>query len=242
MVSRTVIVTGGFGGIGRAVARTFAREGANIVLVDLRVDDGAFERELVTLGCGGVAALSADIGEEATAGAAVGLAVDTFGSLDVVVNVAGAMLFKPLADFTAADWELLLKVNLVGAALLVGQAFRVMKPGSSVVNVASVHALRTTPRVAPYAAAKAALVSLTRSAAIEGKALGIRVNAVLPGAIDTPMLRDSPTIRSGEEVLSPDDVGQPEDIAALVAFLASDAARFISGAEMIADGGRMGRL
>jgi NAD(P)-dependent dehydrogenase (short-subunit alcohol dehydrogenase family) len=117
-----------------------------------------------------------------------------------------------------------------------------MKPGGCVINIASVHARRTSPLVAPYAAAKAALVSFTRSAAIEGKPLGVRVNAILPGAIDTAMLRDSPNIRSGAEVVDPADLGQPEDIAALAVFLASDAARFITGEDIVADGGRMGRL
>ncbi|RZM36196.1 MAG: SDR family oxidoreductase, partial [Sphingomonas sp.] len=123
-----------------------------------------------------------------------------------------------------------------------GHALRRMKPGGCVVNIASVHAQRTSPLVAPYAAAKAALVSLTRSAAIEGKPLGIRVNAVLPGAIDTPMLHASPNIRSGAEVVDPADLGQPDDIAAVALFLASSGARFVTGEGIVADGGRMGRL
>jgi NAD(P)-dependent dehydrogenase (short-subunit alcohol dehydrogenase family) len=86
------------------------------------------------------------------------------------------------------------------------------------------------------------MVSLTRSAAIEGAAIGIRVNAISPGAIDTPLLHASPTIRSGAEKIDPADLGQPEDIAALARFLASDTARFITGEDIVADGGRMGRL
>jgi NAD(P)-dependent dehydrogenase (short-subunit alcohol dehydrogenase family) len=158
------------------------------------------------------------------------------------VNVAGAMIYRPVADCTADDWRRLLDVNFVGAALYTGHALSRMRPGGCVVNVASVHARRTTALVAPYAAAKAALVSLTRSAAIEGRALGIRVNAVLPGAIDTAMLRDSPAIRSGAELLDERDVGHPADVAAVVAFLASDAAGFITGEDVVADAGRMGRL
>src|SRR3954468_11082817 len=105
-----------------------------------------------------------------------------------------------------------------------------MKPGSSIVNVSSIHALETEPRVASYAAAKAALLSLTRSAALEGKPKGIRVNVVLPGAIDTPMLWNNPKVRSGIETVHPADVGKPEDIAAIIAYLASDDAKFVQGA------------
>jgi NAD(P)-dependent dehydrogenase (short-subunit alcohol dehydrogenase family) len=100
----------------------------------------------------------------------------------------------------------------------------------------------TSPLVAPYAAAKAALLSLTRSASIEGKAKGIRVNAVLPGAIDTPMLWENPNVKSGAEKIDKKDVGRPEDIAAAIAFLASDEAAFIDGTGMRVDGGRLDRL
>ncbi len=115
-------------------------------------------------------------------------------------------------------------------------------PGAAIVNVASIHAVETTPLVAAYAAAKAALCSLTRSAAIEGKPKGIRVNAVLPGAIETPMLRENPNVKSGVETIDEADVGQPADIAAAIAYLASDDARFVTGAELRVDGGRLARL
>ncbi|QJU60125.1 SDR family oxidoreductase [Sphingomonas sp. AP4-R1] len=242
MVSRSVIVTGGLGGIGMAVARAFAAEGASLLLIDARADDGSAADGLRSAGAADVLCAAIDITDEAALLGAVEEAVARFGGLDVVVNVAGAMIYKPVADLDAADWRRLLDVNLIGAALLTGQALRRMRPGGCVINVASVHARRTSPLVAPYAAAKAALVSLTRSAAIEGKPLGIRVNAILPGAIDTPMLRDSPNIRSGAEVVDPADLGQPEDIAALAIFLASEGARFITGEDIVADGGRMGRL
>ena len=106
-----------------------------------------------------------------------------------------------------------------------------------VVNVASIHAIQTSPLDAPYAAAKAALLSLTRSAAIEGANKQIRVNAVLPGAIDTPMLWDNPNVRSGAERIDPRDVGKPEHVAAAIAFLASDEASFTSGMAYALDGG-----
>ncbi len=242
MVARGVIVTGGLGGIGMAVARAFAAEGASLLLIDVCADDGDAAAALLALGAGAVLSVAADIADDVAIAAAVDFAIDRFGTLDVIVNVAGAMIYTPIVDLTAADWRRLLDVNLVGAALLTGHALRRMKPGGCVVNIASVHAQRTSPLVAPYAAAKAALVSLTRSAAIEGKPLGIRVNAVLPGAIDTPMLHASPNIRSGAEVVDPADLGQPDDIAAVALFLASPGARFVTGEGIVADGGRMGRL
>lgn len=243
MVTRRVIVTGGLGDIGMACAHAFAREHASILLVDSRDDEGGTAAaSLSEAGATDARTLQADIGDDAAVAHAVDVACRAFGGIDVIVNVAGMMIYKPIADLVAADWHRLLNVNLVGAALFTSHAFRIMRPGGCVVNVASVHARRTAPLVAPYAAAKAALVSFTRSAAIEGKPLGIRVNAVLPGAIDTAMLRDSPNIRSGAEVIDPADLGQPEDIAGVVSFLASDAAHFITGEDIVADGGRMGRL
>ncbi len=242
MVSRGVIVTGGLGGIGFAVARAFAGEGAGVLLVDTRADAGEACATLMQDGARAALSVAADITDESAVADAVERAITACGSLDVIVNVAGAMLYKPIAELNAADWRRLLDVNFVGAALFTGHALRRMRPGGCVVNVASVHARRTTALVAPYAAAKAALVSLTRSAAIEGGPLGIRVNAILPGAIDTPMLRESPAIKAGIEILDPADVGQPEDVAEIARFLASDAARFITGEDVVADAGRMGRL
>jgi NAD(P)-dependent dehydrogenase (short-subunit alcohol dehydrogenase family) len=117
-----------------------------------------------------------------------------------------------------------------------------MRPGGAIVNVSSIHAEETTPLVSSYAAAKAALLSLTRSTAIEGKAKGIRANAILPGAVDTPMLWANPNLKSGIETVSLADVGQPRDVAAAVAFLASDDAAFVQGAALRVDGGRLDRL
>ncbi|MES3025767.1 MAG: SDR family NAD(P)-dependent oxidoreductase [Pseudomonadota bacterium] len=242
MMARAVIITGALGGIGRATAHAFAAEGASLLLLDAAPSDGSAEAALLRAGAGRVEFFRIDIADEDQLASAVELAMQRFGRLDVIVNVAGMMTYKPIAELRAGDWRRLLDVNLVGAALLTGHGLRLMRPGGCVVNIGSVHARRTSVMVAPYAAAKAALASLTRSAAIEGKPLGIRVNAILPGAIDTPMLHASPNLRTGAEVLDPADLGQPEDVAALAYFLASDAARFINGEEIVADGGRMGRL
>ncbi|WP_288381323.1 SDR family NAD(P)-dependent oxidoreductase, partial [uncultured Massilia sp.] len=114
--------------------------------------------------------------------------------------------------------------------------------GGAIVNLSSIHAVATEVNVAPYAAAKAALLSLTRSAALEGAPKGIRVNAVVPGAVDTPMLWNNPHVASGDEHLDSGEVGKAGDVAAAVAFLASGDATFIQGASLLVDGGRLCRL
>lgn len=183
-----------------------------------------------------------DVTAEAQVTATVAGTLARFGQLDVVVNSAGLMEFKPFVELTGEDWLRALTVDLLGAFYFTKQAFLHMKPGGSIVNVSSIHAVETSPLVAPYAAAKAALNSLTRSAAIEGKPLGLRVNAVLPGAIDTTMLWDNPNVKSGSETINSADVGRPEDVADAVAYLASDQAAFVQGIEMRVDGGRLTAL
>jgi len=242
---KVVIVTGAAGGIGAATALRFAAEGAALVLVDLSA--AAARRETVMEACRAdgatdVLALDCDVSREDDVAAVVDAAMARFGHLDVVVNVAGYMAFKLIQDFSGDEWRRLMDVNFMGAVYFTQAALRVMQPGGAIVNVSSIHAFQTTARVAPYAAAKAALASLTRSTAIEGKALGIRANAVAPGAIDTPMFWTSPNIASGEEKVPDNMLGQPESIAAVVAFLASSDAAFMTGSTVTADGGRLSAL
>lgn len=240
---KVAIVTGGNGGIGLAIAKRLGSEGARLVLVGRDTKTLAkAAAEVKAAGAPHVWATSCDIASEARVKAAVAGTLKRFGRLDVVVNNAGLMHFKALEELTGADWLRTLNVDLLGAFYFIKQAFLHMQPGGAIVNVASIHAVVTSPLVAPYAAAKAAMLSLTRSAALEGKAKGIRTNVVLPGAIDTPMLWDNPNIKSGVEVIDRADVGRPEDVAATVAYLASDDAQFMQGAEVRVDGGRLAQL
>ena len=238
---KAAIVTGGLGGIGLAAAERFASEGASVALVDREQSASAVER-LTALGAHKAISFAVNVAQELAVKDACDAVAERFGALDIVVNVAGVMIYKPIAELTGADWTANLAVNLMGPVHFTNNAFRLMKSGGAIVNVASIHAHQTSPLVAPYAAAKAALLSLTRSSAIEGRPLGIRANAVLPGAIDTAMLRESPNIRSGAEVLNPEDIGQPADVAAAIAFLAADEAAFVTGSSFVVDGGRLARL
>lgn len=244
---RAVIVSGALGGIGLATARRFAQEGASLVLADLidTLSEDRASSAIATckeLGAPEALALACDVTDETQVDAVVDLALKRFGHIDVIANVAGFMMHKPLADLTGAEWRHVLGVNLMGAVFFTRQALRVMKPSSAIVNVSSIHAVRTSALAAPYAAAKAALLSLTRSTAIEGKDKGIRANAVLPGAVDTPMLWSNPNVASGAEKIAPEDVGAPEHIAAVIAFLASCEAASITGSAFTADSGRMASL
>ncbi|ADU15298.1 SDR family NAD(P)-dependent oxidoreductase [Asticcacaulis excentricus] len=234
---KTILITGAASGIGLATAQCLAGQGAQLALIDRNAAAlEAVATELRAL------ALPCDVSEEAALKAAYDTAFSHFGYVDGVVNVAGAMIYKGLDALTGDDWQRLMAINFYAAANLTQRAFSTMARGGVLVFVGSIHTHQTSPLVAPYAAAKAALSSLARTASIEGKSKGIRANAVLPGAIDTPMLRDSPNIKSGAEVIDPADIGQPNDIAASVAFLLGDEARFITGTSMVVDGGRLAKL
>lgn len=240
---KVAIVTGAASGIGLATARRLGSKGARVVVADRDQEHASAGADAVRgAGAPDACAIACDVAFEAQVEACVRQTVDRFGRLDIVVNNAGVMTFKPLVELTLDDWHKVLGVDLLGAFCFIKQALLHMRPGGAIVNVSSIHAVETEPLVAPYAAAKAAVVSLTRSAALEGGPKGIRVNAVLPGAVDTTMLWNNPNVKSGVEPIDRTAVGTPDDLSAAVAFLASEDARFVQGAALVVDGGRLARL
>jgi NAD(P)-dependent dehydrogenase (short-subunit alcohol dehydrogenase family) len=234
---RLALVTGGASGIGAATARRFAEEGAAVAVLDVDVD-GA---QAVAAEVGGHA-VAADVADAAAMADGVAAAVDALGGLTTVVNNAGTGNVLALHDYADTEWDRLLDVNLRG----VFHGLRATLPrlrdggGGEVVNVASVSGLRPTRGEAPYSAAKAGVVSLTRSAALE-YAPEVRVNAVAPGFIDTPLTSFAveDEARAGPIVAGTPlrRIGTAEEVADVIVFLCSPLARYVTGEVVVVDGG-----
>jgi glucose 1-dehydrogenase len=238
---KTCIVTGGGSGIGRATCLRMAAEGGRLVVVDLRAEAAQATVAEIKASGGEATAATADVGNGAQVAAVIDQAVSAYGTLNVVVNDAAMMTFTPIVEISDADFFKVINVNLGSVFYFSKLGAPHMPPGSAIVNVSSVHAHKTTENVVPYAASKGAIEAFTRGFSLEMAARKIRVNAVAPGAVDTPMLWNNPNVKSGAEKIT-GAVGKPEDLAAAICFLASDEAEFINGATLIVDGGRLAQL
>ena len=244
---RTVLVTGAGSGIGRAIALAFAAEGARLVVAGRRREPLDETVALIEAMGGKALAVTADVSDAAEIRAVVEAAVDHFGSLDVAVNNAG--VFRggaPLAELSEEDWHTQLGINLTGVFLALQAEIRQMRTqasGGAIVNIASTFGVHTRhPGAAAYAATKAAVSVLTRGAALDHIGDGVRINAVSPGAVATPMsLRPGETEAGREEraraTLPLGRVSATEEIAAAVLHLASDAAASTVGADLVVDSG-----
>ena len=238
---KTCIVTGGGSGIGKATCLQLAREGGRVIVADLDLASAQATVDAIDGAGGNAIAAQANVGDSSAVQAVVAKAVSTYGAVAVIVNDAAMMTFTPILDIAEADFFKVLTVNLGSAFFFAKYGAQHMPAGGAIVNVSSVHAFATTPNVVPYASSKGAIQAFTRGFALEMQSRGIRVNAVAPGAVDTRMLRDNPNVKSGVEKLE-GPIGKPEDLAAAICFLASDDARFINGATLLVDGGRLAQL
>lgn len=235
---QVVAVTGGADGIGFAIANRLASDGARVAILDLKGAESAANK-LDGLG------IDIDVSDPVGMEAAFQNVTDHFGRLDIVVNNAGVEgASAPTGEYPVSAFQRVVGVNLCGTfhGLRFGIPHILKSGGGSVVNISSAAAVKGIPTMGPYCATKAAIVSLTRAAAVEYGAQGIRINAILPGATETAILAQ--TMEANPQVFGAlvaqhpiGRVGQPPEIAAAVAFLVSDEAAFITGIALTVDGG-----
>ncbi len=234
MTERVVLVTGGGSGIGHAVVEALRQAGAHVVAIDKKPPEGArFD---------GVMKLGVDVTDEAAVQDAVVRIVDELGGIDGLVQCAGVTDDAVLWKMTPEAWREVLDVNLTGAFLMLRAVAPRLRArgGGAVVNVTSINGMRGKFGQANYAASKAGLIGLTKTAARELGTFGVRVNAVAPGFVNTPMTADLPVEvvdRALEEAVL-GRVSEPADVAAAILFLLSDAARQITGETLRVDGGQ----
>jgi glucose 1-dehydrogenase len=232
------MVTGAGSGIGKAVAKQMAQEGGKVTVIDLNEQHGNQTVHEITSAKGHAIFAKCDVGNTADIKAAVQATLDKWKKIDVVVNDAAMMTFKPIVELPDEDWDKVLDVNLRSVFLFCKYSVPHMAPGGAIVNISSVHAHETTKNVVPYATSKGGMEAFTRGFSEELAAKKLRINCVAPGAVDTPMLWNNPNIKSGVEKVQ-GAIGKPEDIAAAVCFLAAPEARFITGTTLVVDGGRL---
>jgi glucose 1-dehydrogenase len=235
--NKVCLVTGAGSGIGRAAAQRFAAEGGKVVIADRNEQGGNETVNLIQQQKGQAIFSQCDVGKEEDIRAAVQLALDTWGRIDVVVNNAAMMTFKRIVDVTTEEWDMVMQVNLRSVFLFCKYAIPHMNNGA-IVNVSSVHAHETTANVVPYASSKGAMEAFIRGVSLEYPYPKLRINCVAPGAVDTPMLWNNPNVKSGAEKIE-GAIGQPEELAAAICFMASDDASFINGTTLVVDGGRL---
>lgn len=242
---KTVLITGGGTGMGKAAALRFGREGANVVIAGRRPAELNLVADEITTAGGNVLAVPADVSDAVQVEALVKKTIATFGSLHMAWNNAGVLgAFAPLQDMSLADFDTVMATNLRGVFACLKYEIAAMLEagnGGAIINTSSWTARGAMPGLAAYAAGKAALDALARTASLEVGAQQIRINNVCPGIIATPMASG---VLATEMAALPfqkhtplQRIGQPEDVADAVVWLLSDEARFVTGQSLLVDGG-----
>jgi len=246
---KSALITGGGGGIGRATALAFAREGARVAVADVAEEAARETVALVNAAGGQAISLSGDVSRDADVRAMIDAVVGTYGRLDCAFNNAGIAgwhvdaILKKTAEWSEEAFDRMIAVNLKGVWLCMRHELPQMQTqgGGAIVNTGSIAGLVGLPNSSAYVAAKHGVVGLTKTAALEYAEANIRVNAVCPGYIKTPMTEPSMRLR-GEAILAQTPLkrmGNPEEIAEMVVWLCSERASYVSGAAYNVDGGWM---
>lgn len=246
---KVALVTGGGSGIGRATSLAFAREGAKVVIDDISVKGGEETLHMITSAGGDAIFVKADVSKAAEVEAMVQKTVETYGRLDCAFNNAGVgESLKRVHKTTEDNWDRIMATNLKGVYLCMKYEIpHMLKQGKgAIVNTASLAAFKGLAGQAIYAASKHGVIGLTKSAAVEYAALGIRINAVCPGVIATPLIapntKGRPAVEKAYLDMEPiGRLGQPEEIAAAVLWMCSDEASFVLGSCFSVDGGVVAR-
>lgn len=249
--NKTIIITGAGGGLGAGIGRVCHREGANVVIADIRGD--AAQALAQSLGANALA-VTCNVASDEQLHQLVHTTVQTFGRIDGLVNNAGINFVKPFLETAPADWDKVISVDLRATFFLsqfVAQQMLQQTPrGGSIVNISSVHSLAALPGAGPYDAAKWGVVGLTKSIAVELAAQGVRVNAISPGLLNTQIWQDILNAAPNPKAVTDHWFGnipiereiEPEEIGELAVFLLSDRSSAITGANIFADGGMTSAL
>jgi NAD(P)-dependent dehydrogenase (short-subunit alcohol dehydrogenase family) len=248
---KVALVTGGASGIGRASALLLAKEGAAVAVTDIQDDAGKDVVHAIKAEGGSALYIHHDVADEAAWESVVAQVKDRFGRLDILANNAGIAIAGSVVDMTLADWRRQQAINLDGVFLGVKHSLPLMRAsgGGSIINISSLAGLKGSPRLAGYCATKGGVRLFSKAVALECGAArdNVRVNSVHPGIIETPIWlgivpgasgANAPNLDAMTEVVVPTGAkGLPEDIAAGVLYLASDESRYVTGSELVIDGG-----
>lgn len=242
LAGQRALITGASGGLGAHFARVLAQAGASVALGARRQADCAREAQTIRAKGGTAIALSLDVTDRASVEAALDEMGKALGGIDILVNNAGVAATTPLLDTQEAEWDRILDTNLKGAFLVAQAAAKRMNTGGAIVNIASILGFRVAGGVAPYAAAKAGLVQLTKSMALEWARRGIRVNALCPGYVATDINREFFATEAGQKLIA--RVPQrrlmtPADLDGPLLLLASAAGAGMTGSALAVDGGHL---
>jgi NAD(P)-dependent dehydrogenase (short-subunit alcohol dehydrogenase family) len=249
---KVCIITGAGSGIGKCIAEVFAREGAKVVCSSRRSTNGEPVASAIIAAGGEACFVQCDVSREEDVVRLVTQTIERYGRIDVLVNNAGVNFVKPFEHVTPGDWDKVIGTDLRGTYLCSWYCVprMLMQKGGSIINITTVHTVACLPGAAPYDAAKWGVVGLTKSMAVEFASRNIRVNALSPGLIDTRIWEDikqaapdlNECLRYWQSNIPMGRVGTPREIALAAVFLASDEASYITGANILADGGMTSQL